>query len=199
MNKQEINPELFDQLNSMESKPVEELILINPAEANNVTFAKPEPEPVKKETRGRKSNAEKAAQGRQTQPAPKPETGPLPNQPQYVQNPQQKMTLASLLPADSLIVVVDKGMSLLVPLLMNWASDSQLTPDDFKLNAEEKKILKEPLAHCAERIPINLENPWVALAVTAVAIYGGKALQNINFENLGKPAAAKKGRPRKTA
>jgi hypothetical protein len=95
-----------------------------------------------------------------------------------------KVALSDLLPADTLIVVLDKIMSIVLPLGINKLAGTKLKPSDFKLTADEKKTLKPALEAAARTIPINFSNPWVALAFVGVAVYGAKAVGHINFDNL---------------
>ncbi len=112
-----------------------------------------------------------------------------------------KLSLNNLLPGDTLIIVIDKLMSIVLPLALNNIAGTKLKPSDLKLTAEEKKQLKPSIEACAKTIPINFSNPWTALAITAVAVYGAKTVDKINFDNIDAddlgPKTERRGRPRK--
>lgn len=111
-----------------------------------------------------------------------------------------KISLNNLLPGDTLIVVLDKLMSVVLPLALNNIAGTKLKPSDLKLTAEEKKQLKPSIEACAKTIPINFSNPWTALGITALAVYGAKTMDKINFDNIDADDFVKterRGRPRK--
>ena len=113
-----------------------------------------------------------------------------------------KINLSNLLPGDTLIVVLDKLMSVVLPLALNNIAGTKLKPADLKLTAEEKKQLKPSIEACAKTIPINFSNPWTALGITALAVYGAKTMDKINFDNMDAddfaPKTERRGRPRKS-
>jgi hypothetical protein len=112
-----------------------------------------------------------------------------------------KLNLSNLLPADTLLVVIDKLMSVVLPLALNNLAGTKLKPSDLKLTADERKQLKPSIEACAKTIPINFSNPWVALGITAVAVYGAKTVDKINFDNIDADDFIKterRGRPRKS-
>lgn len=112
-----------------------------------------------------------------------------------------KLSLNNLLPGDTLIIVIDKLMSVVLPLALNNIAGTKLKPSDLKLTADEKKQLKPSIEACAKTIPINFSNPWTALAITAVAVYGAKTVDKINFDNIDADDFIKterRGRPRKS-
>ena len=112
-----------------------------------------------------------------------------------------KISLNNLLPGDTLIVVLDKLMSVVLPLALNNLAGTKLKPSDLKLTADEKKQLKPSIEACAKTIPINFSNPWIALGITALAVYGAKTVDKINFDNIDAddfaPKTERRGRPRK--
>lgn len=112
-----------------------------------------------------------------------------------------KVSLNNLLPGDTLIIVLDKLMSVVLPLALNNLAGTKLKPADLKLTAEEKKQLKPAIEACAKTIPINFSNPWTALGITALAIYGAKTMDKINFDNIDAddlaPKTERRGRPKK--
>lgn len=65
-------------------------------------------------------------------------------------------------------------------------SDMQLTP-------RETDNLTPIVQKCLDSLMINFDNPWVALAVMSIAIYGSKALEH------GQKGAAEKRRTTETA
>jgi hypothetical protein len=95
-------------------------------------------------------------------------------------------TVASLFPGEALVTLLSKGLGVLIPLGINAMAGTKLTPKDFALTAEEKRTLKPAVENCAKQIPVNFENPWIMLGVSIVAIYGAKAAEVINFEDLTK-------------
>lgn len=112
-----------------------------------------------------------------------------------------KISLNNLLPGDTLIIVLDKLMSVVLPLALNNLAGTKLKPSDLKLTADEKKQLKPSIEACAKTIPINFSNPWIALGITALAVYGAKTVDKINFDNIDAddfaPKTERRGRPRK--
>ncbi len=89
---------------------------------------------------------------------------------------------------------------------------------ELKATEAEKKQLEPILEKCLQQINWNIDNPWSALAVSALFIYGSKIL--VNWEDMNdretdqeRPASfgdhlnpdafnapkRKRGRPRKTA
>jgi hypothetical protein len=113
-----------------------------------------------------------------------------------------KISLNNLLPGDTLIIVLDKLMSVVLPLALNNLAGTKLKPADLKLTAEEKKQLKPAVEACAKTIPVNFSNPWTALGITALAVYGAKTMDKINFDNMDAddfaPKTERRGRPRKS-
>jgi len=61
----------------------------------------------------------------------------------------------------------------------------------MSLTAKEKSTISPVLKKCLDRLDINFENPFVALAVTFGAIYGAKAFQVISTAE-DKPERATK-------
>jgi hypothetical protein len=92
-------------------------------------------------------------------------------------------------------------MSVVLPLALNNLAGTKLKPSDLKLTADEKKQLKPSIEACAKTIPINFSNPWIALGITALAVYGAKTVDKINFDNIDAddfaPKTERRGRPRK--
>ena len=105
----------------------------------------------------------------------------------------QATTLASVFPSGGLIAVLDKLMSVLMPLAINSIAGTKLNKKDFSLDASEKKAISPSLDEAAKTIPINFNNPWVNLSVVLGGVYLGKTLQVINLDNLGEDKP-KKGR-----
>lgn len=106
----------------------------------------------------------------------------------------QGTTLASVFPSGGLITVLDKLMSILMPLAINSIAGTKLNKKDFSLDASEKKAISPALDEAAKTIPINFNNPWVTLGVVLGGVYLGKTLQVINLDNLGedKPKKARR-------
>jgi hypothetical protein len=106
----------------------------------------------------------------------------------------QGTTLASVFPSGGLIAVLDKLMSVLMPLSINAIAGTKLNKKDFALDASEKKAISPALDEAAKTIPINFNNPWVNLSVVLGGVYLGKTLQVINLDNMGedKPKKARR-------
>ena len=106
----------------------------------------------------------------------------------------QATTLASVFPSGGLIAVLDKLMSVLMPLSINAIAGTKLNKKDFALDASEKKAISPSLDEAAKTIPINFNNPWVNLSVVLGGVYLGKTLQVINLDNMGedKPKKARR-------
>jgi hypothetical protein len=98
--------------------------------------------------------------------------------------PEQAVTLATLLPAETLLIVIDKALSVILPLALNSLAGTKLRPSDMKLSAEEKRTMKPAIEAAAKTIKLNFNNPWVVLGITTVAVYGAKAAAVINFDNV---------------
>lgn len=203
---------LIDEIEKIENQTTYDLTEISETNETNESFFKePAPEPEKKK-KGRPNK----------QPAPPADQKPFgmtPSDEQTFLDQEQneeflknddassslddtKITLNNLIPSDTLIVVIDKLMSVVLPLALNNLAGTKLRPSDLKLTAEEKKQLKPSLEACAKTIPINFQNPWVALGITAVAVYGAKAVDKINFDNVDADdlgaKVERRGRPRKS-
>ena len=103
-----------------------------------------------------------------------------------------KLTLNNVFPSGGLITVLDKLMSTLLPLAINSISKSKLSPQDFALDAQEKKAISPALDECAKTISLNFNNPWTNLGIIIAGVYGSKAIQLINFESYGEPKRRKK-------
>jgi hypothetical protein len=112
------------------------------------------------------------------------------------QNPEV-ITAAQIIPTEAVLLMFDKGMSILFPFVLNKITGSKLKTDDFKLTAEEKRQLKEPLENCMKELKINISNPFVILGITALAIYGGKAANVLDVTGAEVKKADGRGRPRK--
>lgn len=112
------------------------------------------------------------------------------------------LNLSHILPTDTFLVVVDKLMSVVIPFGLNKFAGGNFTPADFKLSADEKKTMKPPLEAALKTIKINLNNPWLMLSITAVAVYGAKVVDRVNFDNVGAGdiggKTERRGRPRKS-
>lgn len=116
--------------------------------------------------------------------------------------PDGVVTLASVMPAETLMIVIDKALSVIFPLAINAIAGTRLKPADFKLSADEKKTMKPAVERAAATIKLNFNNPWLVLGITTVAVYGAKAAAHINFddadaEDLGAPRRETRGRKRK--
>ena len=78
-------------------------------------------------------------------------------------------------------VTTDMALSLLGFIIMFvglWALDKfghiKSSNDELELTAEEKKTLKKPIDKCLETINLKNINPWFALIICIVIIYGLK-------------------------
>lgn len=204
-----IDESILNQVDELENVSTYDLadVTDNPLEIEKPHFKEPEPEPEQQKTKKRGRPAKMSTPQVAPEPA-KPwgldETENFVNEPQYISEPSLenvKLTLDNIIPGDVLLTVIDKAMSVLLPLALNTVAGTKLKPADFKLTAEEKKTLKPSLEACAKTIPINFSNPWVALGVTAVAVYGAKTVDKINFDNIDAedlgPKVERRGRPRK--
>ena len=154
------------------------------------TAIEPEPIPEPKPKRTRRTKAEMK---QPTEPAE--EWGNQDEETNTQEQPQeaQGTTLASVFPSGGLIAVLDKLMSVLMPLSINAIAGTKLNKKDFALDASEKKAISPALDEAAKTIPINFNYPWVNLSVVLGGVYLGKTLQVINLDNLNEDKP-KKGR-----
>lgn len=91
----------------------------------------------------------------------------------------EALTLNNVLPSESLILIVDKTFSTLLPLAINALSKSKLKSKDFELLASERKALKPALERVAKDIPIDFNNNWINLAIVLIGIYSAKTVNLI--------------------
>jgi hypothetical protein len=207
-----INEKLIEEIEEIESLTNYDLTEIseneNEAPGLDNFFKEPEPTPEKKK-RGRPTKT----------PTPPPIQKPFgleENEQTFLDQEENeefiktdgstiddtKVNLSNLLPGDTLIIVLDKLMSVVLPLALNNLAGTKLKPADLKLTAEEKKQLKPAVEACSKTIPINFSNPWTALGITALAIYGAKTMDKINFDNIDAddfiPKTERRGRPKKS-
>lgn len=94
-----------------------------------------------------------------------------------------------------LVNLADKLISVTAPLAVNAISKKKIKAQDIALSASEKRILQEPLHKAVGTIPVNIDNPWTALAITAISIYTAKIVTALT-QNTGQPEAATRGRGR---
>lgn len=140
--------------------------------------------------------------------------GPMPNQQFANWNGQTNVKLNEILTGKVGLTVLDA----VIPFLLVWAlasfMDKKAKPSQFTTTAAEKSTLEPIIERCMASLNINFENPWIALAVSASAIYGSKFLAVATDENTpkiekkpemvaqtggGVKKADGRGRPRKQA
>lgn len=207
MAKNKTNPDQlnFENLKDENFEPIEKINLneniisdeaITESPQDNIFLIEDEPAPPKKETRGRpKKPIEKKEIVNDTILGDDDDKeNDFLNE--VKQNPEV-ITAAQLIPSEAVLLMFDKGMSILFPLLINKVAGTKLRTDDFKLTAEEKKQLKTPLENCMKELKINISNPFVILGITAFAIYGGKAAAALDVTGAELPKKDGRGRPRK--
>lgn len=109
-----------------------------------------------------------------------------------------KLNVIDVIPADAILLIVDKTFSVIIPAVINRLTGTKLKQEQFKLNTEEKKQLKTPLESALKTIDLNINNPFVILGLTALAVYGGKAAEALNVTGAEEVKKADgRGRPRK--
>lgn len=186
------NFEPIEKISLDENIIIDEVITEEPSE--NIFLIEDEPAP-KKETRGRpRKPIEKKEIVNDTILGEDDKENDFLNE--VKENPEV-ITAAQLIPSEAVLLMFDKGMSILFPLLINKVAGTKLRTDDFKLTAEEKKQLKTPLENCMKELKINISNPFVILGITAFAIYGGKAAAALDVTGGEVKKADGRGRPRK--
>jgi predicted secreted protein len=186
-----------------EIKPVEEIkpevketldLGFNDSVAPEATAVEPEApaEPIVKPKRQRRIKAEL----NQANQAPAETWGSQDENANAQEEPTeaQGTTLASVFPSGGLVTVLDKLMSVLMPLSINAIAGTKLNKKDFALDASEKKAISPALDEAAKTIPINFNNPWVNLSVVLGGVYLGKTLQVINLDNMGEDKPKKQRR-----
>jgi hypothetical protein len=194
----------FDKLeNPLNLTPIEKIIedeqpIIIEETPENIFLIEEEPPAPKKETRGRpKKPIEKKEVINNTILGDDEENEFISdNEPKQPLNASH-ISAAQLIPTEAVLLMFDKGMSILFPFVLNKIAGTKLKTDDFKLTAEEKKQLREPLENCMKELKINISNPFVILGITALAIYGGKAANVLDVTGAEVKKADGRGRPRK--
>jgi hypothetical protein len=193
----------FEELETENLTPIETIIndegVIIEEPQENIFLIEEEPPKPKKETRGRPRK-----------PIEKKEIvnntilGDDEEENEFISDNETKQPLnashisaAQIIPTEAVLLMFDKGMSILFPFVLNKITGSKLKTDDFKLTAEEKRQLKEPLENCMKELKINISNPFVILGITALAIYGGKAANVLDITGAEVKKADGRGRPRK--
>jgi hypothetical protein len=192
----------FEELEKENLTPIETIIndegVIIEDKQENIFLIDEEPPAPKKETRGRpKKPIEKKEIVNNTILGDDEENEFISdNEPKQPLNASH-ISAAQLIPTEAVLLMFDKGMSILFPFVLNKIAGTKLKTDDFKLTAEEKRQLKEPLENCMKELKINISNPFVILGITALAIYGGKAANVLDVTGAEVKKADGRGRPRK--
>jgi hypothetical protein len=192
----------FEELETENLTPIETIIndegVIIEDKQENIFLIEEEPPAPKKETRGRpRKPIEKKEIVNNTILGDDEENEFISdNEPKQPLNASH-ISAAQLIPTDAVLLMFDKGMSILFPFVLNKIAGTKLKTDDFKLTAEEKKQLREPLENCMKELKINISNPFVILGITALAIYGGKAANVLDVTGAEVKKADGRGRPRK--
>lgn len=115
-----------------------------------------------------------------------------------------KMGANYIFSGKQLMQAIDFGLSSIFAFTASKIAKRNISPDYFKLTAEEKKASGEVLDECLKTINININNPWVALSIVMGGAYLGKTVQvmqdvkQANTEvvekkksNRGRPAGTK--------
>ena len=192
----------FQELETENLTPIETIIndegVIIEDKQENIFLIEEEPPAPKKETRGRpRKPIEKKEVVNNTILGDDEENEFISdNEPKQPLNASH-ISAAQLIPTEAVLLMFDKGMSILFPFVLNKIAGTKLKTDDFKLTAEEKRQLKEPLENCMKELKINISNPFVILGITALAIYGGKAANVLDVTGAEVKKADGRGRPRK--
>jgi hypothetical protein len=192
----------FEELEKENLTPIETIIndegVIIEDKQENIFLIEEEPPAPKKETRGRpRKPIEKKEIVNNTILGDDEENEFISdNEPKQPLNASH-ISAAQLIPTEAVLLMFDKGMSILFPFVLNKIAGTKLKTDDFKLTAEEKRQLKEPLENCMKELKINISNPFVILGITALAIYGGKAANVLDVTGAEVKKADGRGRPRK--
>jgi hypothetical protein len=192
----------FEELENKNLTPIENIIndegVIIESSEDNIFLIEEEPPSPKKETRGRpRKPIEKKEVVNNTILGDDDENDFINDNETKQPLNASHITAAQLIPTDAVLLMFDKGMSILFPFALNLSTCSKLKKDDFKLTAEEKKQLREPLENCMKELRINISNPFVILGITALAIYGGKAANVLDVTGAEVKKADGRGRPRK--
>lgn len=99
---------------------------------------------------------------------------------------QQKPTAGDIITGRQLIHGVDFLLSSLFSMGASAITKRNVSPDYFRMDAQEKKINGDALTECLKTINVNFNNPWVALAVVMGGTYVGKIAQVANDISLEK-------------
>lgn len=82
------------------------------------------------------------------------------------------------------IDILDKFIPVIMVMGAAKILGKEVPKKQFSLSASEKSILAPILTKCMDRLNINFENPFMALAVSAGFIYGSKLIEVANDETL---------------
>lgn len=170
----------FADIAKVEIAAENELLTLTPAAADVSDFAG-EPEPEKpKRTRNRKPK---------TIPTPPPfvsDENLFTSAPAEAANAPEigdgtKVALSDLIAGKTLVNSFDKIMGVLVCLGVNNFTDYKLKPSEMAATPDEKKILEPAISGLAKKLKLDFSNPWIAVTVCVVAVYGSKVAERINF------------------
>lgn len=135
-----------------------------------------------------------------------------PVQPQAIPGYSQKVH--ELIDGKFAVDIADLVASAIFALAFEYMYNAKIPRKEFQLAADEKKTFEPILHEIIKRMNIDMNNPYIALAVAGIAIYGSKVatVMNNNKEIIeegkekkeaGEAPAEKpkqgRGRPRKTA
>jgi hypothetical protein len=96
--------------------------------------------------------------------------------PGAVPNPQASVSLGGMVQGEWAVNIVDA----LLPAAMVagfYAMGLKLRKSELQLTEKEKGTIAPIMQKCLDSVLLNFNNPWNALAITMIAIYGGKLME----------------------
>ena len=116
-------------------------------------------------------------------------------------NSEEKVmfNLSELLPADTVISLMDFLFPLLAIYLAGYfgikeEKDREQIGKDLELEAKERKTIAKPLERALQQTTTGTKNPWVALIIVVLVIYGGKIFASIMDAKARKQEADNKAK-----
>lgn len=91
-------------------------------------------------------------------------------------NPGSSVPVAGLVDAKLAVEIMDATLPALMVFLL-YKIGMKLRKTDLQLTEKEKNTLAPVVQKCLEQLMINFNNPWVALSVTVLTIYGSKVIE----------------------
>ncbi len=111
--------------------------------------------------------------------APTPTNGTAQAQP-FLNGPTQTVNLAQLLTGETPVRLLDSLAPPVLAIALKTFTNRDIPKKVFAMSADERKTVEPVLNEALKHLNINFNNPFVALAVSLGAVYGGKILTVIS-------------------